>query len=156
MMPASRVLALIALALTVAACGARPPRYHYYDAQLGRRTWEVHAHDDRFALYRAAELTQGFGYRYFTVRSYTGDDADYRFFTVTNLSARKATSSPFPAVTDESERQAAKAVVVYARSETRRRVTFRLLDPEEIGDGSDAVDAEAVLRHLAPFIGRRR
>jgi hypothetical protein len=154
MTPPSRLLALIALSLAVAAC-ARPPRYHYYDAQLGRRTWEVHAHDDRFALYRAAELTQGFGYRYFAVRSYTGNDAEYRFFTVKTI-AGGATSSPFPAVTEQSEREDAKAAVVYARSETRRRVTFRLLEPEEIGDGSNAVDAEAVLRHLAPFIERRR
>jgi len=35
-------------------------------------------------------------------------------------------------------------------------VKFRILDTAEIGDGSEAVDAERVLRELQAFINRRR
>jgi hypothetical protein len=169
MTPRRRVLALVTLVLAVAACGLRPVRYHYHDAQLGRRTWEVRASDvypstkvdlDRFVLYRAAELTRGFGYRYFAVRSYTGDPAEYRAFTVKALATRAAAASAFPAVTDESEREAARARSRDSKTavvrEVKERLTFRLLEPDDIGDGSDAVDAEVVLEHLAPFIARRR
>jgi hypothetical protein len=166
----SRTIALAFVTTAATACIMPPPKYHYYDAQLGRRTWEVRARDvwpearsdlDRFVLYRAAELTRGFGYRYFTVRSYSGNDADYRFFTVKASRAAETLSPSFPIVTDESERMAARARDKFlshgiVTQLTWREVQIRLLEPEDVGDGSEAVDAEAVLQHLAPFIARRR
>ena len=171
-MRALRALALTVLTTAIAAC-ATPMPYHYHDVQLGRRTFEVRAEDRpwpgaeldlaRFVLYRAAELTRGLGYRYFSVRSYSGAAADYRAFTVEAGRASEPPPAPFPVASDESERDAARE----RRSCSRRRecttgpmksqhITFRLLELDDVGNGSEAVDADAILRELGPFVARRR
>jgi len=167
-MPARRPLVLAVLTLVLAGCGA--PAYQYRDRQLGARTWEVRAADvwpgatpdlRRFILYRAAELTRGLGYRYFAVRDYSGEAAEHRYFGV-NSTAQDIVQPPFPAVTDESERAAVRerrryfnTPGVYATLR-EQHVKFRILDTAEIGDGSQAVDAEKVLRELQLLIDRRR
>ena len=166
-MRARGMLALAVLGVTLVGCGA--VKFQYKDRQLGARTWEVRstavwpgAAPDlrRFVLYRAAELTRAFGYRYFAVRAYSGDAAEHRYFPV-NGPRRDSGPSPFPAVTEESEEAAVRARNRYLSTGTDARVheqyvKFRILDTAEIGDGSEAVDAERVLRELQAFINRRR
>lgn len=151
---------LVLLTSLLIGCGG--VSYNYRDRQLGRRTWEVTSTAPtrdatnelaRFVLYRAAELTRGLGYRYFAVRQYDGDAADYRSFAIAG-GGRDA--SPLPSVADVSARSSGPSPGGHVGWSWVRTLKFRILDPSEVGDGSTAIDADKIFLELAPLIERRR
>jgi hypothetical protein len=149
------VRALAVLTVLAWLAGCRSVAYNYEDRQLGQRTWEVTssavrtdtgADLARFVLFRSAELTRAFGYRYLAVRAYSGDAADYRPFVV------PAGGAPV----SEAQWPTGAIGFGYVALQHSRTLRFRVVDSAATRPEAPALDAEKILHELQPFIDRRR
>lgn len=163
------ILVVIAAAL-LAGCAVRyGPRIPgiqpgYVDQRLGEQTYQVRIGEawskdwadlEKFAMYRAAELTMQAGQRYFSVTNATTSISSYQITT-------PGTSSTTGTVNRVGNTAYINAVTTTTPSTTSSiqggwyTLDFRVLTEAEIPSYSRVVDAEQVMRDLRYFIDSRR
>jgi hypothetical protein len=162
--------ALMAVVLGLAGCATRyerriPGLYAgYEDEQLGDRTYQVRvgkgwASDrpnlEKYALYRAAEITTEKGYHYFAIIG-TNNFAINRALYAPSVSNTNVTGTMIGRTftgTAVTTTTGGRAGVI---EEHWAHLDFRLLDASEIRAHSDVIDAQKVISDLKFFIDRRR
>jgi hypothetical protein len=161
---------LVCLVVLLAACsvryGPRVPGFvpGYVDQQLGDSTYQVKIGEawpkdwpdlEKFALYRAAEMTKSTGKRFFTVLNASTKISNY---TIDTPSTTTTTGTAF--VVGSTAHINATSTTTGGSSSTISGgwyiLDFKVIDESEVNSFDDVVDAEAVISDLRYFIDSRR
>lgn len=160
------ILLLLGLTACAVRYGPRVPGIQpgYVEQQLGEQTFQVKIGEawpkdfadlEKFAMFRAAEVTQSQGLRYFAVVNATTHVNTYEI-TSPAMSNTTATANTVGNTTFVS----ATTTTTPARTSTFSggwyTLDFRVLKPEELSSHPRVVDSEKVIRDLRYFIDGRR
>jgi hypothetical protein len=161
---------LIALLILFGGCATRYERRipglfaGYEDEQLGERTYQVRvgkgwASDrpnlEKYALYRAAEITSERGYKYFAILG-TTNFAINRAVYAPSISTTNVTGTVVGGMFTGSAVTTTTGGGVGVIEEHWAHIDFRLIDTAEVPAHRDAIDAQKVIADLKFFIDRRR
>ena len=165
-----RIILAVSVAAILAGCsvryGPRIPGFQpgYVDQRLGELTYQVRIGEawskdwpdlEKFAMYRAAELTKLSGNRYFVVINATTSISSYQI-------ASPATATTRGTVNRYGDTAYFNAVTTVSPSSTTSiqggwyTLDFRVLKDTELSGYSRVVDADQVMRDLEYFIASRR
>jgi hypothetical protein len=161
---------VLVIAVTLCGCAVRyGPRIPgiqpgYVDQRLGEQTYQVRIGEawskdwadlEKFAMYRAAELTKNAGMRYFAVTNAT-----------TSISSYTITTPPSATTTGTVNRVGSTAYINTTTTMTSGSsstiqggwytLDFRVLTDAELPNYPRVVDADQVMRDLRYFIDGRR
>lgn len=171
-MPHLKNIFLIALLAVLVGCAAsvkyapRVPGFvpGYVDQRLGEDTYQVRIGEawpkdwrdlEKFAMYRAAELTQQGGKRYFAVLDASSRTNEYTIQTPTT----STTTGTINTVGYTSHINATTTTTGGGSSTIRGgwyTLEFRIISDSEIADHTDVVDSNQIIRDLKYFIDARR
>jgi hypothetical protein len=165
-----RITFIVSLAAFLAGCsvryGPRIPGFQpgYVDQRLGEQVYQVRIGEawskdwpdlEKFAMYRAAELTKLSGSRYFLVMNATTSISSYQITS-------PATATTRGTVNRYGDTAYFNAVTTITPSSTTSiqggwyTLDFRVLKDAELTGYSHVVDADQVMRDLEYFIASRR
>lgn len=164
------LLCSLLIVLTLIGCatpyGRRVPGLAsgYEDEQLGQRTYQVRVgkgwpsdvpNMQKFALYRAAELTTQRGYQYFSITASSNFSQSTVIYaptvsttTVTGSVGRTPFSGSATTVGPPTQAGVIEAHWVH--------LDFRMLDHAEVATAPGVIEAQKVIDDLKFFIERRR
>lgn len=159
---------LVAFALSSCAVryGPRIPGFQpgYVDQRLGEQTYQVRIGEawskdwadlEKFAMYRAAELTKNAGSRYFAVTNATTQITSYTITTPTTAT----TTGTINRVGSTAYLNATTTMTPGSSSTIQGgwyTLDFRVLTEAELANYPRVVDADQVMRDLRYFIDGRR
>jgi hypothetical protein len=167
-----RIVLLAALIVLITGCAAsvryapRVPGFvpGYVDQRLGESTYQVRVGEawpkdwqdlEKFAMYRAAELTQQQGKRYFSVTSSSSQIRDY----VIQLPSTSRTTGTVSGYGDNAHVDLTTTSTGGGTSTISGgwyTLEFRVLEASEVEAHSNVVDSEQIINDLKYFIDRRR
>lgn len=160
----------ILVAVLCAGCAVRfAPRIPgiqpgYVDQQLGESTYQVKIGEawpkdwpdlEKFAMYRASEITQSEAKRYFSVISASSQTSTY-YVSSPSTSTTSATASRVGATTYINATTTTAPGATIAIGGGWYILDFRVLSDSEITGQERVVDAQKVMRDLQVFINSRR
>lgn len=166
----ARIASVLMFAVASTGCSvrytARVPGFQpgYTDQQLGESTYQIKIGEawpkdwpdlEKFAMYRAAEITESVGKRYFTVLNASSQTSTYYI------------TSPTTSTTSATGTRIGNTTYVNATTTTRPGTTgtisggwyildFKVLSDSESSSHDRVVDSQQVKRDLQYFINSRR
>lgn len=136
----------------------------YVDEQLGENTYQVKIGEawqkdwqdlEKFAMYRAAEITESKGKRYFTILNASTQTSTYYISTpATSSTTGTATVSGSTAYVNSTT--TTTPVVTAPISGGWYVLDFRIISDSEVSSTSKVVDAQRVKKDYQYFINSRR
>jgi hypothetical protein len=166
----SRIILIVSLAAALVGCsvryGPRIPGFQpgYVDQRLGEQVYQVRIGEawskdwpdlEKFAMYRAAELTKLSGSRYFLVMNATTSISSYQI-TSPGTATTRGTINRYG---DTAYYNAVTTVTPSSTTSIQGgwyTLDFRILRDSELSSYSRVVDADQVMRDLEYFIEGRR
>lgn len=160
----------LALALLCTGCAVRyGPRIPgvqpgYTDQQLGETTFQIKIGEawpkdwpdlEKFAMYRAAEISESRSKRYFVVLNATTRTSTY-YVTTPGTSTTSATASRIGSTTYINATTTSTPGTTAAISGGWYTLDFRVLSDSELASYERVVDSQQVKRDLQFFINSRR
>jgi hypothetical protein len=165
-----RAVFAFALSVSLVGCsvryGPRIPGFQpgYVDQRLGEQTYQVRIGEawskdwpdlEKFAMYRAADITKQSGRRYFVVTSASTSISSYQIVTPATATTsgtvnRYGDTAYFNAVTTVTPSSSANIQGGWYT------LDFRVLNDDELSAYPRVVDADRVMRELRYFIDGRR
>ena len=161
---------LIFCCLLVSSCsvryGTRIPGFvpGYKDTRLGEFTYQVRIgqawpkdyHDlDKFAMYRASDITKSRGFRYFIVTSASTEISDYSIKSPTTTNTHGTIYSNGNTATLNATSTTTGGTVTNI-SGGFYTLDFKILKDTEINKYSHVIDSKVVMEDLKYFIDERR
>ena len=161
---------MLAGSLGLVACAVRyTPRIPgiqpgYVEERLGDQTYQVKIGEawpkdfpdlEKFAMYRAAEITLSRGQRYFVIVDSTTQVRSYEI-TSPAVATTRATATTVGSTTFISATTTTAPVRTSTISGGWYTLDFRVLSPDELGSQPRVVDSEQVIKSLRYFIEARR
>jgi hypothetical protein len=166
----SRITFGLVVALLCTSCAVRyGPRIPgiqpgYADQQLGEATYQIKIGEawpkdwpdlEKFAIYRAAEITESKSKRYFAVLNASSQTTTY-YITTSAISTTSATASRIGSTTYINATTTTTPGTTSAISGGWYILDFRVLSDSEIAAHERVVDSQQVKRDLQFFINGRR
>jgi hypothetical protein len=167
-----KTLIAVAMLALLAACAAsvkyapRVPGFQpgYVDERLGEETYRVQIGEawpkdwgdlEKFAMYRAAEVTRTNGYRFFAIVNSTSQTNTYRLPSTTTVNTQ-GTISNIGGISSINSTSTATSTGGGTLSGGWFTLDFRLVPDSEARQLPRVVDSEQVMRDLRYFIDSRR
>jgi hypothetical protein len=166
----SRFVFGLVAALLCTSCavryGPRIPGFQpgYADQQLGEATYQIKIGEawpkdwpdlEKFAIYRAAEITESKSKRYFAILNASSQTSTY-YITTPATSATSATASRVGTTTYISATTTTTPGTTSAIGGGWYTLDFRVLSDAEIASHERVVDSQQIKRDLQFFINARR
>jgi hypothetical protein len=136
----------------------------YVDTQLGQDTYQVKIGEawqkdwadlEKFAMYRASEITESKGKRYFTVLSSSTQTSTY-YITTPSSSSTTGTASVAGSTAYINSTTTTTPGVTAPISGGWYILDFRVLSNDDVAKNTKVVDAQQVKRDYEMFINSRR
>lgn len=136
----------------------------YVDQQLGENTYQVKIGEawpkdwvdlEKFALYRAAEITESKGKRYFTILSSSSQTSSY-YISTPSSSSTSGTASVSGGTAYVNSSTVTTPSITTPISGGWYTLDFKIISDSEVSSSTKVVDAQQIKRNYEIFINSRR